>query len=109
MRHSIMPSRVPGSTIPADVRAMAGHGPSKSQPGFTNGASFCALENLAIRCSTVIPASNPCENGSSPCNAPWPDQAPPIQFAWLQMTRNRKTPSKAGYNSNLVQDYYSKL
>ena len=32
--------------------------------------------------STVLPASNPCENQSSPCQAAWPDQAPPIQFTW---------------------------
>ena len=33
--------------------------------------------------ATVLPAANPCDNQSSPCNAPWTDYAPPVQFEWF--------------------------
>ena len=32
--------------------------------------------------ATVLPAANPCDNMSSPCNDPWTDYAPPVQFEW---------------------------
>ena len=31
---------------------------------------------------TVLAAANPCDNQSDPCNAPWTDYAPPVQFEW---------------------------
>ena len=54
---------------------------------------FVGWRTLANAASTVMPASNPCENGSSPCNAPWPDQAPPIQFTWASASQSGGTPS----------------
>lgn len=32
---------------------------------------------------TVQGAANPCEQGGSPCNAPWPDLSTPVQFTWV--------------------------
>ena len=32
---------------------------------------------------TVLPAANPCDNQTSPCNAPWTDYTTPVQFEWL--------------------------
>ena len=32
---------------------------------------------------TVLPAANPCENNTNPCNAPWTDYTTPVQFTWL--------------------------
>ncbi len=32
---------------------------------------------------TVMAAANPCEQNNNPCNAPWPDLAPPVQYQWL--------------------------
>ncbi len=43
---------------------------------------FVRWRTLPNAVSTVMPASNPCENSSTPCVAPWPDLAPPIQFTW---------------------------
>ncbi len=31
---------------------------------------------------TVQAASNPCDNGTNPCNAPWTDYTAPVQFEW---------------------------
>jgi len=51
---------------------------------------FVNWRTLPYAVSTVLPASNPCENGSRPCRAPWPDQAPPIQFTWLPAAQHAK-------------------
>jgi hypothetical protein len=32
---------------------------------------------------SVLPAANPCDNNSSPCNAPWTDYTAPVQFEWV--------------------------
>jgi len=32
---------------------------------------------------TVLPAANPCDNNSNPCNDPWTDYTTPVQFEWL--------------------------
>ena len=44
--------------------------------------------------STVMVAANPCEQPSSPCNAPWTDFTTPVQFAW--------TPGSNGLPPNLL-------
>jgi hypothetical protein len=49
---------------------------------------FVRWRTLPNAVSAVMPAANTCENGSSPCNAPWPDQAPPIQFTWMAAAQN---------------------
>ncbi|HUI84378.1 MAG TPA: hypothetical protein VL240_09150 [Candidatus Binatia bacterium] len=48
------------------VRWRSGHNPDGSSP---------AVE-------TVLAAANPCENNANPCNAPWTDYNPPVQFEW---------------------------
>jgi hypothetical protein len=37
---------------------------------------------------SVIPAANPCENNSSPCNAPWTDYTTPVSFVWISSSDN---------------------
>src|SRR5579863_6400207 len=37
---------------------------------------------------TVSVAANPCENQTSPCNAPWTDYTTPTQFVWLSTSDN---------------------
>ncbi len=32
---------------------------------------------------TVLPASNPCDDDSNPCNDPWTDYTTPVQFEWI--------------------------
>ena len=32
---------------------------------------------------TILPATNPCDNQTSPCNAPWTDYTTPVQFEWV--------------------------
>lgn len=32
---------------------------------------------------TVQAAANPCEQGGSPCNAPWTDYTTPVSFSWI--------------------------
>ncbi len=49
------------------VRWRSGQNPNKSMPPV----------------ETVLPASNPCDNQSSPCNAPWTDYTTPVQFEWV--------------------------
>jgi len=44
--------------------------------------------------STVMAAANPCDQQSSPCNAPWTDYTTPVQFAW--------TPGGSGLPPNLI-------
>lgn len=47
---------------------------------------------------TVMAASNPCENDSNPCNAPWTDYTTPVSFSWVP-------PSNGGFpiiNPNTV-------
>lgn len=56
---------------------------------------FVGWRTLPNAVSTVMPASNPCDKPSIPCNAPWPDQAPPIQFTWTPATQNGR-PSVRG-------------
>ena len=31
---------------------------------------------------TVLAAANPCDNNTSPCNAPWTDYTTPVEFEW---------------------------
>jgi hypothetical protein len=49
------------------VRWRSGQNPNRSMPPV----------------ETVLPASNPCDNQSSPCNAPWTDYTTPVQFEWV--------------------------
>ena len=48
------------------VRWRSGQNPDGSQPPV----------------ASVLPAANPCENNTSPCNAPWTDYTAPVQFEW---------------------------
>jgi hypothetical protein len=54
---------------------------------------FVRWRTLPNALSTVMPASNPCENGSTPCSAPWPDLAPPIQFTWTATANSGWSPT----------------
>jgi hypothetical protein len=49
------------------VRWRTGHNPDGSTPAI----------------GAVQAAANPCENQSSPCNAPWVDYSTPVSFEWL--------------------------
>lgn len=54
---------------------------------------FVRWRTLPNALSTVMPASNACENGSQPCNAPWLDLAPPIQFTWTATAQSGSWPT----------------
>jgi hypothetical protein len=54
---------------------------------------FVRWRTLPNAVSTVMPASNPCENSSTPCAAPWPDLAPPIQFTWAGTAQSGSLPT----------------
>ena len=63
---------------------------------------FVRWRTLPNANSTVIPALNPCENASNPCNAPWPDLAPPIQFLWKPSTGIYSKPTINNFDSTTV-------
>ncbi len=54
---------------------------------------FVRWRTLPNAVSAVMPASNPCENSSTPCNAPWSDMAPPIQFTWAATKQSGGVPT----------------